>query len=172
MNGSLQNSVHDDHDALSSLLDAPLRAIARRALRVWFNRERLDQMLSESIGECPHCELIYAIGPDGRQLSSNVYERKIDTGAYGQDLSRRPYSVTLSVLNNAAYLGAFVCDTYISQVTLRPCMTVMCAVTSGPTVLGFVAADLGLQGVSTNETLTIDCAGTRPVHSQETGRME
>jgi hypothetical protein len=145
MNSSLPDTVRDDHEALGSLLDAPLRAIARRALRVWFNRERLDQMLSESIGECPHCELIYAIGPDGHQLSSNVYEGAIDKGAYGQDLSRRPYSVTLPVLNNAAYLGAFVCDTYISQVTQRPCVTVMYAVTSGPTVLGFVAADLGLR---------------------------
>jgi hypothetical protein len=145
MNSSLPNAVRDDHEALGSLLDAPLRAIARRALRVWFNRERLDQMLSESIAECPHCELIYAIGPDGHQLSSNVYVDAINKGAYGQDLSRRPYSVTLPVLNNAAYLGAFVCDTYISQVTQRPCVTVMYAVTSGPTVLGFVAADLGLR---------------------------
>jgi hypothetical protein len=143
MNSSLQDTTRDDHEALRALLDPPLRTIARRALRVWFNRERLDRMLSEGISECPQCELIYAIDPDGRQLSSNVYASAIDEGAYGQDLSRRPYSVTLSVLNNAAYQGAFVCDTYISQVTLRPCMTVMCAVTSGPTVLGFVAADIG-----------------------------
>ena len=144
MTGSLQDSIRDDHEALSALLDQPLRTIARRALKVWFYRERLDQMLVASISECPHCKLLYAIDPNGRQLSSNVYAGTIDEGTCGQDLSQRPYSVTLSVLNNAAYQGTFVCDTYISQVTLRPCVTVMCAVTSGPTVLGFIAADLRL----------------------------
>lgn len=147
MTRSLQDAVRDDHEALCTLLDAPLRTIARRALRVWFNRERLDQVLAEHISQCPHCELIYAIDTDGRQVSSNVYERAIDQDAYGQDLSRRPYSVTLSVLNNAAFQGAFLCDAYISQVTRRPCVTVMYAVTSGPTGLGFVAADLDLRNL-------------------------
>jgi hypothetical protein len=145
MTTTSQNTLRDDHEALCARLDAPLRAIAKRALRVWFNRDRLDQILAEHIGQCPHCELIYAIDPDGRQVSSNVYVGNIDQSAYGQDLSRRPYSVTLSVLNNAAYQGAFLCDAYISQVTRRPCITVMYAVTLGPTVLGFIAADLDLQ---------------------------
>ena len=145
MTTTSQTTLRDDHEALCARLDAPLRAIAKRALRVWFNRDRLDQILAEHIGQCPHCELIYAIDPDGRQVSSNVYVDNIDQSAYGQDLSRRPYSVTLSVLNNAAYQGAFLCDAYISQVTRRPCITVMYAVTSGPTVLGFIAADLDLQ---------------------------
>jgi hypothetical protein len=147
MTSALRDSLRDNLEAFRVLLDAPLRTVARRALRVWFNRERLDQVLAASIKTCPHCELIYAINPDGHQMSSNIYASSIDHSAYGQDLSQRPYSVTLSILNNAAYQGAFVCDIYVSQVTQRPCVTVMCAVTSGPTVLGFVAADLGLHSL-------------------------
>ena len=144
MKSSVRNTVLQEHEALRALLDAPLRSAARRAKRVWFNRDRLDQVLAENVNACLHCELIYAIDSDGRQLSSNVYQDTIDSTAYGQDLSRRPYSVTLSVLNNAAFQGAFLCDAYISQVTQRPCVTIMTGVTSGATTLGFIAADVDL----------------------------
>ncbi len=142
MISSLPDTVQQHHDALCAFFDTPLRVIARRAVRVWFNRERLDQVLAEHIETCSYCDLIYAIDVDGRQISSNIHAGSIDHSAYGQDLSRRPYSVSLAVLNNAAFGGAFLCDAYISQVTRRPCVTLMYGVTSGPTPLGFIAADL------------------------------
>jgi hypothetical protein len=136
-----RNDQRGHLDELGRACDAPLRRIARRSVRVWFNRERLDRVLSDSAGSCPHCDLLYAIDTDGRQVSSNIRGAHIDPAAYGQDLSRRPYAVSLAVLNNAAFLGAFLCDTYLSQVTQRPCVTVMYGVTSGQSVLGFIAAD-------------------------------
>ncbi len=139
---SVRKTVHKQHNELRVLFHAPLRSIAKRAVRVWFNRERLDGVLSEVIRECFQCDLLYAIDTDGRQVSSNIHERSIDPGAYGQDLSLRPYLITMPFLNNAAFQGAFLCDVYTSQVTRRPCLTVMCGVTSGPTTLGFIAADL------------------------------
>jgi hypothetical protein len=128
-------------ETLERRYDAALRLIARRAVRVWFNHGRLDRVLSEYIGVCPHCDLLYAIDSDGRQVSSNIGAGTIDPVAYGQDLSRRPYSVSLAVLNNAAFLGAFSCGTYLSQVTRQPCVTVMYGVTAGLSVLGYIAAD-------------------------------
>lgn len=142
---SLRETVHKQTDELRALFHAPLRSIAKRAVRVWFNRERLDGVLSEVIRECFQCDLLYAIDTDGRQVSSNIHERSIDPGAYGQNLSLRPYLITMPLLNNAAFQGAFLCDVYTSQVTRRPCLTVMCGVTSGPTTLGFIAADLDPQ---------------------------
>jgi hypothetical protein len=144
MTESLRETVHKQHDALRTLFHAPLRSIARRAVRVWFNRERLDRVLLEAIGECLQCDLLYAIDTDGRQVSSNVYEHSIDPGTYGQDLSPRPYLVNMPLLSNVAFQGAFLCDVYTSQVTRRPCVTAMCGVTSGPTTLGFIAADLNI----------------------------
>jgi len=142
MTESLRETVHKQHNALCTLFHAPLRSIARRAVRVWFNRERLDGALSEVIGECFQCDLLYAFDTDGRQVSSNIYERSIDPGTYGQDLSLRPYLISMSLLSNAAFQGALLCDLYTSQLTQQPCLTVMCGVTSGPTTLGFIAADL------------------------------
>jgi len=142
MTESLRETVHKQHNALRVLFHAPLRSIARRAVRVWFNRGRLDGVLSEVIRECFQCDLLYAIDTGGRQVSSNIYKRSIDPGSYGQDLSLRPYLDTMPLVGNAAFQGAFLCDVYTSQVTRRPCVTAMCGVTSGPTTLGFIAADL------------------------------
>jgi hypothetical protein len=142
MISSLPNTVREHHEALCAFFDTPLRLIAQRAVRVWFNRERLDQVLTEHVYLCSYYDLIYAIDIDGRQISSNVSADAVDESACGQDLSRRPYAISLAVLNNAAFAGAFLCDTYISQVTQRPCVTLMYGVTAGPTPLGFIAADI------------------------------
>jgi hypothetical protein len=128
-------------DRLRRRLDRPLRSIARRTVPIWFVRDRLDRVLSESIHSLEGCELIYAIDLEGRQVSSNVLPESMDRDAYGQDLSRRPYAVSLSVLHDAAFRGAFICDAYVSRVTERPCVTVMRGVTSGSSLLGFIAAD-------------------------------
>jgi len=142
MISSLSDTVREQHEALCAFFDTPLRLIAQHAVRVWFNRERLDQVLSEHVYLCSYYDLIYAIDIDGRQISSNVSADSVDPSACGQDLSQRPYTVSLAVINNTAFPGAFLCDTYISQITQRPCVTLMYAVTSGRTRLGFITADI------------------------------
>lgn len=141
MPNPMQAFLVNEYEALRERVDEPLRAIAKHSVKSWFNRERLDQLLRESIGLLQDCELIYAIDADARQVSSNIYPRRIDAGKYGQDLSRRPFAVSMSVLNNAAFHGAFLCDAYLSQATRRPCVTVMYGVTSGQSLLGYIAAD-------------------------------
>ena len=139
---SLPDTVRKRQNALCAFFDTPLRLIAQRAVRVWFNRKRLDQLLSEQVYLCSYYDLIYAIDIVGRQISSNVHADFVDRSACGQDLSQRPYSVNLAILNNAAFAGVFLCDAYTSQVTQRPCVTLMCGVTSGLSPLGFIAADI------------------------------
>jgi len=134
-----------DNSSLSKRLEGRLRVIAKQSITVWFNRERLDRLLTQYISQLDDCELLYAIDENGRQVSSNIHVESIDVGAYGQDLSRRPYAVSLSVLNNVAAHGAFACGAYSSQVTHRPCVTVMYGVTSGTAVLGYIAADIHIE---------------------------
>jgi len=141
----LRKTVLHDYPELCDALDEPLRRIARRSVRVWFNHDRLDQVLAETTSENLQYDLIYAIDTEGRQVSSNIYANSIDRSAYGQDLSQRPYSVITSVLSNAAYRGVFLCDIYISQLTRRPCATFMYGVNSGKATLGFIAVDFDLE---------------------------
>ena len=90
MVNTLRDTRPQVFDALGQRFDTSLRLIARRSIRVWFNRGRLDQVLSENVGVCPHCKLLYAIDSDGHQVSSNIRTGAIDTDACGQDLSRQP----------------------------------------------------------------------------------
>ncbi len=128
-------------EALSQRFGGRLRVIARQSVTYWYNRDRLDKLLTQYIGSLEGCELMYAIDESGRQISSNIYSNSIDASTYGQDLSQRPYAVSLSVLSNVARHGAFACDAYVSQATHRPCVTVMYGVTAGSSLMGFVAAD-------------------------------
>lgn len=138
---SVRESYAQDGMRLSKRFDSQLRVLAKQSVTVWFNRDRLDRLLAGYVGVLEGCQLIYAIDVSGRQVSSNIHTNSIDVSAYGQDLSRRPYAVSLSVLNNAAFHGAFACNTYTSQVTMDSCVTVMYGVTSGTSLLGFIAAD-------------------------------
>ena len=138
---TLSTTFDQESDALATPFDRPLRDIARKSVKVWFNRGRLDRLLTEIITAFPDCELVYALDESGRQISSNINNADVDVSAYGQDLSRRPIAVPLSALNSVELRRAYLCDAYISQVTQRPCVTVMYTVSSGSSVLGYIAAD-------------------------------
>jgi hypothetical protein len=141
MHGSPQQTAARNHEVLSQRFNDRLRVIAKQSVTYWFFRDKLDKLLAEYVGTLEGCELIYAIDQSGRQVSSNIHTDSIDTSAFGQDLSNRPYAVSLSVLRNVAIHGAFAGDAYISQATQRPCVTVMYGVTSGDSLMGFIAAD-------------------------------
>ncbi len=138
---SMREPAERTHEALSRRFDGRFRVIAKQSVTYWFDQDRLDKLLGQYIASLEGCELIYAIDQSGRQVSSNISSSSIDTSAYGQDLSQRPYTVSLSVLGNVACHGAFACDMYVSQVTQRPCVTVMYGVISGSSLMGFIAAD-------------------------------
>lgn len=147
----MQQALHEteqlDITALCARFEARLRMINKYAVRAWFNRERLDDVLMQIYDTGLPCDLVYAIGCDGHQISSNVFPGAIDITHYGQDLSGRPYSITISALHNAAFQGAFFCGRYTSKVTQSPCITLMHGITSGPAILGFVAADFDIHSV-------------------------
>lgn len=121
--------------------DGQLRVIARQSVAVWFIRERLDALLASYVNVLENCELLYAINIDGRQVSSNIEPDGLDFDAYGQDLSSRPYAINLRVLQNPMDHGAFACRSYISQLSNKPCITVMYGVSRGSSLLGYIAAD-------------------------------
>lgn len=138
---SLRGPDARTRETLSKRFSGRLRVIALQAVTYWFNQERLDKLLVQYVGSLEGCELMYAIDKTGRQVSSNIFSTSVDPGAYGQDLSHRPYAVSLSVLSNTAGPGALACGTYVSQATGRPCVTVLHGVSSESSLMGFIAAD-------------------------------
>ncbi len=137
----VRTSVEFGDEALAQRFGGRLRVISKQAVDVWLDHDRIDRLLASYITTLEGCELLYAIDASGRQVSSNILPNAIDTGAYGQDLSQRPYALSLSFLNNVASRGAFACDTYLNQGTQTPCVTLMHGVISESSLLGYVAAD-------------------------------
>ena len=138
---SPRQTAEPSREALSQEFNGRLRVIAKQSVTYWFSHDKLDKLLAQYIGSLEGCKLIYAIDQSGRQVSSNVHANSVDTSAFGQDLSQRPYAVSLSVLRDVAFHDAFACDAYVSQATQRQCVTVMYGVTSGASLMGFIAAD-------------------------------
>lgn len=136
-----QDLARHTAEILRRRFDGRLRVIAMQSIRYWFNQDRLDRMLAQYINTLEGCELIYAIDRSGRQVSSNIFPGRIDAGAFGQDLSDRPCAINVSDLRDIARRGAFACDAYLSKATRRPCVTVMYAVMSESSLMGFIAAD-------------------------------
>lgn len=141
MSRTSPHALRRDYETLDERFDRQMRAIAKQAVTVWFAPSRLDKLLAEQIATLAGCELLYAIDASGKQMSSNILPDSIDARAYGQDLSDRPYVISLSVLNNVGFERAFACDAYLSRESQRSCVTVMHGVTFRSTLMGFVAAD-------------------------------
>lgn len=142
MQQPLQGNFEEHHEVIGREFERRLRVIARKSVAIWFNRDRLDSLLASYVGVLEDCELLYAIDAGGRQVSSNIHTDSIDVSAHGQDLSARPYSVSLRVLQDPLKHGAFACRHYTSQISMRPCVTVMYGVSASPSLLGYIAADI------------------------------
>lgn len=129
------------YQQLSSRFAGRLRVIAKQSVKYWFDRDRLDKLLAQYISSLEGCELIYAIDQSGRQISSNVFPTSIDLSTCGQDLSQRPYAISLSALSDLARHDVFTCNSHVSQATNELCETVLYGVTSESSLMGFIAAD-------------------------------
>ena len=125
---------------LSSLLKAPLEQLARNCAANWDTAEILTQALQSHLCKLPHCQLLYAIDTDGRQISANITRSGTDNTWRGQDLSARPYMQGI-----LPFKGMILSAAYLSQRSMQPCITAIQAVRVDDRLLGFIAADFNLK---------------------------
>lgn len=136
----LQEAIEHQRAGLSTRLAIPLARVAQVCAPVWDNPEALDSALAAALAAVSPCNLLYAVDPDGRQLSANVSPGVVDAAVRGQDLADRPY-LTCAVPCS----GFLLSDVYVSRVTARPCVTAVQAITQMGQVIGFIAADFALR---------------------------
>lgn len=136
-----QARIRQQRDALEALLSKPLAAAAEACCSVWGDRERLGQVLEKAIQRIPYCKFMYALRPDGIQVSDNYLQTGHDSGDYGRDRSARPY------MREAVPAGGFLLSqAYISMRVKRPSLTAIQLVRDDTGhVLGFVGADFDLR---------------------------
>jgi hypothetical protein len=145
-----KETVSNKKKFLSSLVKAPLGTAAMACAERWHEQDAVTQYLLESLCRLPHCQLMYVIKTDGRQLTGNVTRNGIDNSWSGQDLSKRPYFT-----GNLPFRGMILSAAYLSQRSMQPCITAVQAINFNGELLGFLAADFHLKDLPIINTSTL-----------------
>jgi len=151
-------SIEDQKLALSALLVTPMEQLAQLCAGVWPKKNALDTLLQQGLASIPLCRLLYAMDPQGRQISANVSAQGLSERFYGQDLSQRPF-----MTNVLPSRGFILSDVYISRGTERPTVTAVLAILKAEQVTGFIAADFDLRDLNLNVARPSGVPGWRQI---------
>ena len=140
MSSAWKNSIENQRIALHEMIVSPMERIASECVSVWGNRQALDSILSAGFPSLPHCTFLYALGPDGVQVSDNISIGGLLPEHFGRDRSKRPY-----MLEARPDIPFLLSDAYISLLANRPSITAIKSVWSNGAHLGFLGADFDLR---------------------------
>ncbi|RKZ92031.1 MAG: hypothetical protein DRR19_05430 [Candidatus Parabeggiatoa sp. nov. 1] len=137
----IKQTIGEQRKILTAVFEPAMLNLSKICVVVWSDLDSLDKVLSTHFASIPHCHLIYAVDKFGKQITSNISASGIDTSYREQDLSRRPYSVSLYPKRHF-----MLSSVYISQHTGRPCISaVQPVVDDQQFFLGFVVADFDIR---------------------------
>lgn len=153
----VKKTIGEQRKILAALFEPSMLNLSKLCVEAWSDVEKLDNILSEQFSSIPHCHLIYAIDKFGKQISSNISIKGIDLSYRGQDLSRRPYSVSLYPKRHF-----MLSSVYISQMIGKPCISTVQPVIDEQQFLGFIVADFDIQQLP----LSISIPKTTPLLQQ------
>lgn len=145
----IQQIILEKKAALANTVSPPLAELGARAAGAWPAPDAIDAVLAAGIKSIPHCQLLYAWGLDGIELSSMVRPGALDKSWRGRDLSQRPY-----LKNNLPYKGIMLSSVYESIYTHQQCITALQAVSRDGKLMGFIAADFALDDLLQDTKLT------------------
>jgi len=137
---NLQESIAHQREALSGLLQEPMRQLAANCSREWGDRNRLNELLRDALKNLPYCKHLYALDTHALQISDNVSHEGLQEG-FGRDRSNRPYLEDVTP-GDALQLS----NAYISLRERRPSLTALQIVRDAAgNVLGYIGAYFGLR---------------------------
>ncbi|OQW95946.1 MAG: hypothetical protein BWK79_00615 [Beggiatoa sp. IS2] len=136
----VKRTLGEQRKVLTALLEPAMLNLSKHCAEVWSDSDALDKVLNAQFPAIPHCHLVYAVDKFGKQVSANVSLQGIDKNYRGQDLSRRPYSVSL-------YPKRYfmLSSVYISQIDGYPCISAVQPVIDDQQFLGFIVADFDIR---------------------------
>lgn len=136
----IKPTIGEQRKVLITLIEPPMLTLSKQCTTWWSDLESLDHLLSKHFASIPYCQLLYIIDKFGKQITSNVSAHIIDSKYREQDLSRRPYSVSLYPKRHF-----MLSSVYISQTNRRPCMSAVHPIISNEQqFLGFLVADFDI----------------------------
>ncbi len=141
LEGSSQEAIVQQREALRVVLRGPLQKAAELCSYAWHDRAALDAALSEAFRIIPSCRYLYALNTDGVQISSNIARDGRHPDDCGRDRSQRPY-----MREKVPADGFVLSQAYISLRAKRPSLTAIQLVRGTDwRVLGFVGADFDMR---------------------------
>jgi hypothetical protein len=162
-----KTTIGEQRRVLTELFEPAMLNLSKRCAPVWFDLDRLDEVLSRHFASIPHCHLVYAVDKFGKQISSNISAHGIDTTCRCQDLSRRPYCVSLYPKRHF-----MLSSVYITQTNGRPCLSaVQPVIDDRQCFLGFVVADFDIRRLPLSINHPKSTSFLPPYHHQVPTRL-
>jgi len=147
----LKQRILRQRTLLYNMLVDPMQRVAHQCLHVCQDRVLLDATLLASLHQVPYCTYLYAMDPQGHQISSNAAQTGLMPEDFGRDRSHRPYMREL-VPNRDMILS----DAYISLRANRPSVTAVQKVHRGNELIGYIGADFDLRELPITKDLYAD----------------
>jgi hypothetical protein len=142
MKRSWKDSIYQQREELACMLREPLGQLAERLAPAWSDRGAMNAILAENFSSIPHCSVLYCVGMDGIQVSSNVGPLGIVPGYLGNDRSQRPY-----MREAVPIWGFLLSDAYIGQNEHRPSLTALQVVYRDSLTVGYLGANFDLRNL-------------------------
>ena len=138
---SLKESVRRQREALTGLINEPMRELALRCAGLMDDRAALEGLLTEALPDLGHCKHVYVLDPDGVQVTDNITPEGVEPGHLGRDRSDRPYMQ--GIVGSTEFK---LSEAYISRNKKRPSLTAIRVIRNpeGERV-GFLGADYDLR---------------------------
>ena len=137
---TLKESIQRQRASLSNMLVDALGRIAAEAAHVWDDKAQLDLTLMAGLATLPYVKYLYAMTPDGRQISDNASREGLIAEDFGRDRSQRPYMTGLDPSHEIT-----LSDAYISLRAKRPSLTAVQRVRRDGELIGYLGADVDLR---------------------------
>jgi hypothetical protein len=138
----LRQRILRQRATLYNMLIDPMRRVARRCATIWDDRPALDHLLLESIPKVPYVTYLYALDPQGRQISANASPDGLIEKDFGRDRSQRPY-----MQNLLEHKDMVLSEAYISLRVSRPSVTAIQRVYLDDRLIGFLGGDFDLRSL-------------------------
>ena len=138
---SLKESVRRQREALTGLINEPMRDLALRCAGLMNDREALEGLLAEALPDLGHCKHVYVMDADGVQITDNITPEGKDPEHLGRDRSDRPYMQ--GVVGSTEFK---LSEAYISRNKKRPSLTAIRVIRDRDGErIGFLGADYDLR---------------------------
>lgn len=138
---NLKKTIRLQREKLTAKLGEEMHELAIKSAQLLDDREALEQLLSGTLPQLPHCKHLYILDADGVQITDNITQTGRDADHYGRDRMDRPYMD--GIIGTTDFK---LSEAYISRNKKRPSFTAIQVIRDdNGERAGFLGADFDLR---------------------------